>query len=43
MPPSEENNEATKDKNPNDLLEEPMIQAFIKELEPKRVIIKQKT
>lgn len=35
--------EAAKDKNPNELLEEPMIQEFIKHFEPKRVVVKQKS
>ena len=35
--------EASKDKDPNELLEEPMVQEFLKNLEPKRVIIKQKS
>ena len=39
----ESNSEASKDKDPNDLLNEPMVQEFIKHLEPKRVIIKQKS
>jgi DNA polymerase-3 subunit gamma/tau len=39
----EANSEASRDKDPNELLEEPMVQEFIKNLEPKRVIIKQKS
>ncbi len=39
----ESNSEASRDKDPNDLLNEPMVQEFIKHLEPKRVIIKQKS
>jgi len=35
--------EASLDKDPKDLLNEPMIQEFIKHLEPKRVIVKQKS
>ncbi len=35
--------EASIDKDPKELLNEPMIQEFIKYLEPKRVIVKQKT
>ena len=37
------NSEASIDKDPKELLNEPMIQEFIKYLEPKRVIVKQKT
>jgi len=36
-------NEASIDKDPKELLEEPMIQEFIKHLDPKRVIVKQKS
>ncbi|HGZ70694.1 MAG TPA: DNA polymerase III subunit gamma/tau [Nitratifractor sp.] len=39
----EANSEASRDKDPNELLDEPMVQEFIKNLEPKRVIIKQKS
>ena len=35
--------EASIDKDPKELLDEPMIQEFIKHLDPKRVIVKQKT
>ncbi len=35
--------EASRDIDPKDLLEEPMIKEFIKHLEPKRVIVKQKS
>ncbi len=41
MPPGD--SEASIDKDPKELLNEPMIQEFIKFLEPKRVIVKQKT
>ena len=41
MPQS--NSEASKDKDPNSLLEEPMVKEFLKHLEPKRVVIKQKS
>jgi len=39
----EGNTEASIDKEPKDLLKEPMIQEFIKHLNPKKVIIKQKS
>ncbi len=41
MPPPD--NEASRDKDPNALLEEPMVKEFLKHLDPKRVVIKQKS
>ncbi len=41
MPQS--NSEASKDKDPNSLLEEPMVKEFLRHLDPKRVVIKQKS
>jgi hypothetical protein len=35
--------EASIDKEPKELLNEPMIQEFIKHLDPKKVIVKQKS
>jgi len=35
--------EASIDKDPKDLLNEPMIQEFIKHFPPKRVVVKQKS
>jgi len=37
------NSEASIDKNPQDLLKEPMIKSFLEIFEPKRVVVKQKT
>ncbi len=39
----ESNKEASIDKDPQELLEEPMIKEFIKHLSPKKVIVKQKS
>jgi len=39
----EGNTEASKDIDPKDLLEEPMVREFIKYLDPKKVIVKQKS
>ncbi len=39
----ESNSLASSDKNPKDLLNEPMVQEIIKQFSPKRVVIKQKT